>query len=357
MASGLVASATSVRYNWAMLTLNERAHQLCNAMVADTDRLGIAIRTLACGTRLIDCGVEVAGSNEAGRRLAEVCLSGLGTVEILAAKGTGPFLSPQTAPENAPSKMDLSPFLTLGCEFVRVATDHPIAACMASQYAGWEIKGDRYFAMGSGPMRAAAGREELFDKIGHREKADRCVGVLETSNLPPESVCIDLANKCGVAPDRLTLLVARTASPAGTVQIVARSAETAIHKLHELSFDLKRIERGWGVAPLPPVAVSDLAAIGLTNDAILYGGCVELTVRGDDASLEEIGPRVPSSASPDCGRPFAEIFARYDRDFYRIDPLLFSPAVIQLFNTDTGNTYCYGQSAPDVLAESFGTAL
>ena len=31
-------------------------------------RLGIAVRTLACGTRLIDCGVNAAGSIEAGRQ-------------------------------------------------------------------------------------------------------------------------------------------------------------------------------------------------------------------------------------------------------------------------------------------------
>ena len=33
-------------------------------------------------------------------------------------------------------------------------------------------------------------------------------------------------------------------------------------------------------------------------------------------------------ASPDYGRPFSEIFAGYNNDFYRIDPMLFSPAVI-----------------------------
>ena len=126
-------------------------------------------------------------------------------------------------------------------------------------------------------------------------------------------------------PNELTLLVARTSSPAGTVQIVARSVETALHKLHVLGFDLARIERGRGMAPLPPPCDDDLAAIGRTNDAILYGGVVELFVRGDDESLEEIGPRVPSSASADFGRPFAEIFARYEHDFYRIDPLLFQP--------------------------------
>ena len=60
---------------------------------------------------------------------------------------------------------------------------------MASQYAGWQIsvdmapgpdgKSKKYFAMGSGPMRAAAGREELFDTIGHREASPVAVGVLD----------------------------------------------------------------------------------------------------------------------------------------------------------------------------------
>jgi methenyltetrahydromethanopterin cyclohydrolase len=297
--------------------------------VADADRLGITVRTLACGTRLLDCGVETAGSTDAGRSLAEVCLAGLGTVRI-------------------------KPSGFLGGQKVLVAPRSPVAACMASQYAGWEIKDERFFAMGSGPMRAAAGREPLFDAIGHRERPAVCVGVLEAAKLPTESVCRDIAAKCRIAPDRLTLLVARTASPAGTVQIVARSVETAMHKLHELGFDLARIEYGFGSAPLPPVAQDDLTAIGWTNDAILYGGFAALAVRGDDASLVAVGPRVPSSASPDFGRPFAEVFARYDHDFYRIDPMLFSPARIRFYNLDTGRTFAFGRRAPDVLAASFG---
>lgn len=316
-----------------MLTLNERSWQLCDALVADAQRLEVAVEVLTCGARLIDCGVKATGGVEAGRRLAEICMAGLGEVKVAAADTS---LWPGHA--------------------VQVRTDRPVAACMAGQYAGWEIQVDGYFAMGSGPMRAAAGREPLFDTIGHREKARRCVGVLETSKLPPESVCLDIAGKCGVTPDNLTLLAARTSSLAGTVQIVARSVETALHKLHVLEFDLARIERGRGSAPLPPPSENDLAAIGRTNDAILYGGMVELMVRGDDASLEVVGPRVPSCASPDFGRPFAEIFARYGHDFYRIDPLLFSPAVVSFHNLDTGKRLLFGRLEPEVLAESFGAA-
>jgi methenyltetrahydromethanopterin cyclohydrolase len=313
-----------------MPTLNERAYALCDALIADAEKLGVAVSQLPCGARLIDCGVTAPGSIEAGRRLAHICLSGLGDVFISSA---GQQMSTM--------------------QEVSVATKAPVAACMASQYAGWAIKAERFFAMGSGPMRAAACREEIFKDIGHCERPEVCVGVLETRKRPPNDVCNDLAEKCGITPDKLTLLVAPTASIAGTVQIVARSVETALHKLHVLGFDLLRVVSGYGKAPLPPVGDSDLSAIGRTNDAILYGGHVMLSVRGDDGSIHEVGPRVPSNSSPDYGRPFGEIFARYNNDFYKIDPMLFSPGFVVFVNVDTGQRHEFGRLAPDVLAESF----
>jgi methenyltetrahydromethanopterin cyclohydrolase len=147
--------------------------------------------------------------------------------------------------------------------------------------------------------------------------------------------------------------VARTASLAGTVQVVARSVETCLHKLHELGFDLSRVQSGYGLAPLPPVAADDLTGIGRTNDAVLYGGAVTLWVRGDDASLEALGPRVPSCSSSDHGQPFVTVFEKYGRDFYKIDPLLFSPAEVTFVNLDTGRTYRFGQLRADVLRQSF----
>jgi methenyltetrahydromethanopterin cyclohydrolase len=314
-----------------MNSLNELAYEICEHMVGDANRLGIEVCTLNCGTRIIDCGVKAPGSMEAGVQLARVCISGMGLV---------------TVRPNPDSDMPAQ-------HMVNVSTRSPVAACMASQYAGWELKSDKFFAMGSGPMRAAACREELFKDIGCSEKPDVCVGVLETSKLPPDALCVDVAEKCGISPNRLTLCVARTSSQAGTLQIVARSVETALHKLHVLGFDLGRIERAEGRAPLPPRTDDDLQAIGWTNDAILYGAGVVLEVFGDDSSIEQIGPRVPSNASPDHGRPFAEVFARYDHNFYRIDPLLFSPAVVIISNADTGSLYKYGNLALDVLAESF----
>lgn len=202
-------------------------------------------------------------------------------------------------------------------------------------------------------MRAVACREPLFLHLGYREQADRVVGVLETSKLPTDEVCLQIAQQCGVSPENVTLLVARTASLAGTVQVVARSVETTLHKMHELGYDLKNVVSGFGSAPLPPVAADDLAGIGRTNDAILYGGQVSLWVRDDDARLLELGPRIPSCASHDFGEPFAAVFERYGRDFYQIDPLLFSPAVVTLNNLSSGKSHRFGELRPDVLKQSF----
>ncbi len=299
-------------------------------MAVDREALRIALCAADCGTTLVDCGIEALGGLEAGRRLAEVCLAGFARVDWV------------------PAAVEFGAPLA-----VMVTTDHPVAACMASQYAGWQIAAGKFFAMGSGPMRAAAGKEALFDTIGCQEESSVAVGVLETRKFPPDEVCRDLAHQCGVAAEQLTLLLAPTASLAGSVQVVSRSVETALHKLFELGFELSRVVGGAGSAPLPPVSGDDLAAIGRTNDAILYGGEVTLWVRGDDASLEAIGPRVPSGASADFGQPFSAIFERYNRDFYKIDPHLFSPAVVTLANLDTGHAYRFGRILPEVIQRSF----
>jgi methenyltetrahydromethanopterin cyclohydrolase len=241
----------------------------------------------------------------------------------------------------------------VACLQVAVQSDNPVMACMASQYAGWQISVGKFFAMGSGPMRAAYGKEELFDKIPGREQATVAVGALETRKLPGDPVVDFLCAKLSVPPAKLTLLAAPASSQAGNLQVVARSLETALHKLYELKFDLTQVISGAGTAPLPPVATDDLLAIGRTNDAILYGGRVILWVRADDAQLAEIGPKVPSSASPDHGAPFAVIFERYEKDFYKIDPMLFSPAEIVFHNLKTGKTHFFGHIEADVLKRSF----
>ena len=311
--------------------LNQRAARLTSGLAGEADRLRIELQRLSCGGAVYDFGVAAEGGLEAGLILARVCMADLGEVSLAAG--------------------DID---SLAWPHVLVRTDHPVEACLLSQYAGWQIGAGKYFGMGSGPMRAAAAREELFRKLDYRETPGTCTGVLEAAKLPDDAVFEFIAEKTGVEPRHTALLVAPTASQSGTVQVVARSVETALHKLFELGFDVERIESGFGTAPLAPVAADDLAGIGRTNDAILYGGRVTLWIRGDDESIAAIGPQVPSAASAVHGRPFLEIFESAGRDFYAIDPHLFSPAEVVFQNLDTGRVQRFGSVEPEILGQTFG---
>jgi methenyltetrahydromethanopterin cyclohydrolase len=313
------------------LRLNERAAAIADRMVSDAVALGVSPKTLEGGTRLIDCGIAVPGGFEAGRLLSEVCMGGAGQV------GFCPF---EAESVRLPG--------------VLVRTDHPALACLGSQYAGWAVKPEGYFAMGSGPLRAVARVErELFEHLGYGEEASGPgVMVLEARTPPGPPAARYLAEKSGVSGARLTLLVAPTASVAAAVQISARVIETALHKMHELGFDVKKIRSGWGTAPIAPLAKSDTRAIGRTNDCILYGGSVHLTLEAEDEELQDLVPKIPSSSSRDYGTPFYDLFKRYEGDFYKVDPHLFSPATIALTNTKSGRTFEAGRINGEVLRRS-----
>ena len=312
------------------LSLNDRAQELADRLADEADALRVAVTTLPGGTRLIDCGSGVPGGLEAGRRFAEICMAGLGTVSFAPLVLDGRWL----------------PGLT-------VVTDRPALACLASQYAGWRLDPEGYFAMASGPGRALIQAEDLYDDLDVDERAQSAVLCLETRDAPPEEVGDYVAERAGVPAAELTLLFAPTASLAGGVQVAARVVETALHKLHELDFDVGRVVSGFGSCPLPPVAKKDPEAIGRTNDAVLYGGQVELTVDAPDEELEAVVPRLPASASEDHGEPFGDVLERADWDFYKIDPLLFSPAEVRLVSMESGRSFHAGGVDIGVLERSF----
>ena len=318
-------------------TLNAAAVSLLTGLLENPARFAAEVHHRG-GCRVIDCGVSASGGNRLGILLARAALGGRGEVRLQDI-GKGTPLE-QVWPE---------------CPWpvVEVASTDPVAACLGAQYAGWKVDDSGYFAMASGPLRAAIGGEEIFDTIGRRERVPVAVGLLEASQLPPERVCCQLADRAGVEPGGLILLVAATASPAGTMQVVARSLETALHQLHERKFDLSRIIAGWAAAPLPPVAADNLTAIGRTNDAILYGGFVQLEITGDDASLDLIGPQIVSSHSPAHGQPFRDLFKQANGDFYALDPAIFAPAMVEFINHDTGRRRRFGRIEAGVIEQSF----
>lgn len=318
-----------------MIRINERAAAIARRMVEDSEALGLDVTRLSNGTNLIDAGITVPGSLEAGRLFAEACLGGLGQVSFSLLNYNDPMAG--------------NPFWLPS---VSVSVNYPYIACMASQYAGWAIKVDKFFAMGSGPARALYAGEELFGKLDYKDEAEVAVLLLEGRKLPNEDVASYVAGKCSVPADRLTLIIAPTASIVGTVQIAARIVETGLHKMLELGFDVRQIISSYGMCPLATIAADDLLAIGRTNDAVLYGGQAFYTVKTSDEVLAGLVEKVPSSASRDYGIPFYEIFQRYGGDFYKIDPKLFSPAQVTFNNLTSGRAFAAGQVNPALLYSS-----
>lgn len=312
-------------------SVNARAGKLVDELAADAQALRCAVTIGEAGERRIDLGASVPGCLEAGRRLGEICMGGFGTVSLTSASGL----------ERWP----------LG---VVVHSTNPVIACLGSQYAGWTITDESgFFALGSGPARALSRVEELYKELGYIDHHHKAALVIEGDNAPPSAVATKVAAACGVKTNDLTVLYAPTGSLAGTVQIAARVLEVSLHKAHALHFNLDNIIDGYGVAPIAPPIPDFVKAMGRTNDAIIYGGRIQLFVRGGDAEAQKLANELPSNTCSIYGKPFAEIFSEVGGDFYKIDASLFSPAVVTVSNLDTGSSFHAGKLAPDIVDASF----
>ncbi|MEM4735605.1 MAG: methenyltetrahydromethanopterin cyclohydrolase [Candidatus Thorarchaeota archaeon] len=314
------------------MSLNREAKRIFDKIEERQEELGCSVSRCPNGVTLLDAGVNVPGSIEAGRLIGEICMGGLGKVDI----GT-----------TRVGDLELAA--------VDVSTERVMLATLCAQYAGWSIKVDGYFAMASGPARALARVEKLYDELGCRDESDVAVIVLETRQLPSDRVTGHIAEKCGVSTSDLYCVVVPTASVAGSVQISSRVVEVGVHKLHLLGFDLRKVRRGRGRAPIAPVAKNDSRAMGVTNDCILYGGTTvyDIESSGED-DLQRLVTEIPSSSSSQYGTPFYDLFKSVEFNFYRLDPHLFSPAEVTLRDMTTGREYRAGSLNVDVLRRSIG---
>jgi methenyltetrahydromethanopterin cyclohydrolase len=312
------------------ISVNDGAGRLVDALVAEAARLEIGVETGSAGETLIDAGAHRRGGIEAGLRIAAICLGGLGEVAL--------------APD---AKLPNWPWT------ISVRSSQPVIACLASQYAGWSLSHGKFFALGSGPVRALAQKEALFEELGYRDRSARATLVIESGQAPPPEVIAKVAGDCGLEPSALTVVYAPTQSLAGGAQVVARVLEVALHKAHALKFPLARIVDGMGAAPLSPPHPDFMTAMGRTNDAIIYGGRVHLMVTGPADDARALAEALPSGTSRDYGAPFKDVFKRFNGDFYAIDPMLFSPAQTLVTAIESGETFRAGAVDAKLVDVSF----
>jgi methenyltetrahydromethanopterin cyclohydrolase len=322
-------SLFTVREVRMTLSINRTAMPAVREMIDRRAELGIAVAEQENGATCIDCGVNVAGSYRAGTLFVEACLGGLATAAI------------------TPGRVGRVPV-----PFLHLTIEYPALACLGSQKAGWVIKAGNYSAMASGPARALALKpKETYRRLGYRDASRTGILAIEADTLPDEEVTGFVAEKCGIDPENLYVLVAPTRSLVGSVQISGRVVTATLHKLEEKGYDVRRVRHAAGRSPVAPVKKTGIAAMGATNDCNIYYGSVSLVVEGYDPVFATL----PSQTSPDYGRPFSRVLKDAGYDFLKVDSLLaFSPAEVTINDSETGGVYHFGSLNPDVLLESFG---
>ncbi|MCS3901564.1 methenyltetrahydromethanopterin cyclohydrolase [Methanococcus voltae] len=317
-----------------MISVNKASLPIVEKMMENAEEMKIDVLKLENGATVLDCGVNVDGSFEAGKLFTKICLGGIAHVGV-SITGT------------------LDNGIVLPC--VKVKTSQPAIATLGAQKAGWSIKVGKFFAMGSGPARALAKMPKAtYEEIDYEDDADIAILCLEASTLPNEEVAEFVAEKCGVAVDKVYLLVAPTSSIVGAIQISGRVVENGTYKMLEaLHFDVRKVKFAAGIAPVAPIVGDDMKMMGATNDMVLYGGRTYYYIESDENDdVEALCKALPSCSAETYGKPFLEVFKEAEYDFYKIDKGMFAPAVVTINDMRTGKLVSAGKMNEEVVKKS-----
>ena len=204
------------------ISINKTVKPLVENLLDKADQLNIGIHTTDGGAKIIDAGINHDGCLESGRLITEICMGGLGKVGLTMSSNT----------TNWP--------LT-----INVHSTNPVLSCLASQYAGWNLsfvkEEDNFNALGSGPCRALALKEDLFKDLDYSDKFYSTVVVMEVDRNPPQEIIDKIVSDCSISEKNLTIILTPTKSLSGCTQVVGRVLEVGMHKLHEIGFPLSLI--------------------------------------------------------------------------------------------------------------------
>jgi methenyltetrahydromethanopterin cyclohydrolase len=318
-----------------VIQINKRAVRLAKEAIQEADTLNIAVHTLPSGATLLDFGVEVSGSWEAALIFSRLTLGDMGTLQL--------------------GRWELDDDYAFACVDLHIS--QPLIACLGSQIAGWQLGDGEFATIGSGPARSVAALEKdrYMQMTPYRDVgATEVLLCLQDTRLPHDSIALEVAAACNVLPNQVYLAIAPSACITGSVQVAARMLEQCCHKMYGHAFDVAQVLHCRGRAPVAPVVLDEVKAMGRINDAILYAGEAEFWVDCSDEAIENVIERLVSkTSSPLYGVPFGTIFEQAGRNFYEIDHEVHSIAVIQIHNVRSGNSFRAGEIHREVIRESF----
>ncbi|MDR1800678.1 MAG: methenyltetrahydromethanopterin cyclohydrolase [Lachnospiraceae bacterium] len=296
--------------------------------------LGLEKHVLNSGTTVIDFGINACGGYEAARLFTLVTLGGLGEVKY------------------ANLKID-----DIEVPSVAVRLSRPLESALSSQFSAWKIKRAGEYQLpgfASGPARAIAYRDPIAKMWTYRDNYHKTALALQTAELPDEEVAKEVCEACGVEPQNVYLLAAKTGSLVGCVQIAARMAEVSLWGLGNFGFPLEKVKSFSGSAIIPPVVSDELIAMDRVNSSTLYGSIARYIVDCEDEEIEKVLPHMYFSGTRHYKRSFADLYDEAGRDIFKMDIDVHKVAVIEITNQRTGKTHRAGEMNYEMLAKSFG---
>ena len=317
-----------------MLSVNKEAFLLVKELIINSEKFKVDVTYLDNEATVIDLGQRVDGSWEAGLILTEVLLGGLGEVSF----------------ETFPVKI-ANNYLPA----VNVRTSHPLISLAGCQISGWELSPGNFAPILAGPGRTLGRKENdwLAPYIDYEDEFNKAIITIESPDPVTVKQANQLAKACNVEPNMLYILIAPPASLATYIQVSGRILEQTLHRLKEESFELENIIQAQGFCVIPPLIDDNLISMGRMNDALIYGGHAQFTVKAEDKQVESVIEKITADNSKVYGSPFKEIFKEADLDFYNVPKELFSPASVTIVNQKSGNIFKAGSFDIEVLEKSF----
>ncbi len=298
------------------LNLNEKSFKILEKLKGIEGVKAIEFNTEAGKITIIDLGVNSKLEDKipetVGISVAESSMGGLGRVSI---KNNRIFVDMEK---------------------------EPAVAALSCQLAGWgmEINGKK--ALGSGPARIPAKKPSgLIDRIGYHEISEKSALILETEILPDEKTCKRILEETN--SDELIIAAFRDKSMAGLINVIARVVEVGLYRLDRVGYNVNKVISARGNAPIPRITEDIMFT---SNDAIIYGGIVEIKVNDWDENLTE---KAVSLSSRVYGKTFKSLFQEARGDFYRIDPEIFAPAELTVTDVAGNREYHTGRVNDEIL--------
>ena len=314
-------------------SVNEKAAEIIEREVLpDAQRLNIGVSTLQNGAVVLDMGIHCKGGFRAGKYFAEIGMGGLGRLEYC--------------------MLPLEHYLVPG---LRVFTEDPGVCEMSAYVAATKVPWGGTQQVISGPVRAILASDHFAQAMSYRDPAPRkAVAGVQTERLPDEELAENIASVCGVRPEQLYIMAARTSCVVGAVQVCARNVEQAMPTVHDRGFSMEQILEGNAVTPLLSVVDDESIAYGRVNDCLIYGQEANLTVRCQDQEITAMLADIPFSKNKDVyGLPFQELFDRCGNNWAFVPRDWDAPCRINFFNAATGNAFSTGEICDAALERAF----